>query len=366
MKEVNILTLCGGRYERNIGNVLQSYALGKILKKPAFRSVLIYFRKESLKKKVIKFLRKFKWFVIDTISRRRKIKRFTFNINADKRRRDRLFDNFYRHIKVKKKNYGFKYDSDTYYVCGSDQIWNPSYAGIPEFFAYGAEHGIAYAASFGVGELEEDVRERYSKYLKEMDYISVREDRAAELVYELTGREVPVVLDPTMLLNREEWNKVGKKPKFETGKFILTYFLGECEAKYAEYITELAEKSGCEIINLELLNANEYWYNTGPGEFLWLVNHCEFMCTDSFHGSVFSIINEKPFMVFERIDGEKPMNSRLDTLLSKFNLTDRKYTGQGIEEINNIDYGKVNTILEQEKKKSIDFLKNALGVIENG
>ena len=349
IKKTENITLYWENVRYNLGNTLQSYAMHSTLNKIS-ESKLICFGTLSVKHKIIQTLKK--------------LKRIILKIEVQERKQKRLYENFYRHIKIKKRNYGFKYAPDVYYVCGSDQIWNPFYGGKSEFFAYGAqaEHRIAYAASFGVSSLDDDTKTRYAEYLKDMEYISVREDRAAELVHDLTGRNVPVVLDPTLLLDRDEWSRVSKKPKFETGKFILTYFLGNCEKEYAKYISDLAEKMNCSIINLEFLNKNKYWYKTGPAEFLWLINHCEYMCTDSFHGSVFSIINEKPFLVFDRIDDEQPMNSRLDTLLSKFGLNDRRYAGQQIEDVVDIDYGNINTIMENEKKKSLVFLKDALQI----
>ncbi len=346
-KKIQNVTLYWENVRYNFGNTLQAYAMHAVLNKIG-RSKLICLRTYSVKRNIIRYLKKIKYSAL--------------KMDVLKRRKDHLYENFYRHIKVKKKKYGFEYDKGTYYVCGSDQIWNPFYGGKPELFAYGAEtkYRIAYAASFGVSTLDDDVKERYSRYLDGMEYISVREERAAELVYELTGKKVPVVLDPTLLLTAEEWKKVSKQPKFCTGKFILTYFLGNLEKEYTEYISALAEKLGCRVIHLEELNGGEHWYSTGPAEFLWLIEHCEFMCTDSFHGSVFSVIMKKPFLVFERIDGEAPMNSRLDTLLSKLKLEDRRYIGQPMESVLNIDYGDTHKIIENEKKKAFDFLKNAL------
>lgn len=350
MKKASVVTLYGDRCEQNIGNSLQSYALCTVLKNLGCKSSLIYFAITNRKQRFILMLKKIKWFL------------FRMNIQAKKRKA--LFCKFYSGIKVKTIKKDMKYKKNTYYICGSDQIWNPSFAGTPELFAYGADDGrrIAYAASIGVDELSKDTKKRYSKYLQGMKYISVREEAAARLVHEMTGKNVPVLCDPTMLLSKREWEAISKKAGFKTDKYILTYFLGEVSPEYKDYISALAEGLGCGVINLEKMKPNDYWYSVGPAEFIWLVNNCRMMCTDSFHGSVFSILMQKPFLVFERLGNEMSMNSRLDTLLKKTGLKSRVFVGQTLEEAINIDYKNVLANIESEKEKAIDYLKNALGV----
>lgn len=346
-KKTNVITLHSQISEYNFGNCLQSYALNKALEKIGVENKLVCFRNFSIRRKLSK------------------VKSIVLRRNLQSLKRKKIYSLFYRNINVIYKNASkMRYKNNTYYICGSDQIWNPSFAGTAEFFAYGADNDrrIAYAASIGVSELSADTKKKYSEYLRGMKYISVREEAAAELVYEMTERNVPVLCDPTMLLSKQEWETVSKSPEFNTGKYILTYFLGKKSREYSEYISSLAESLNCEVINLERFNPNDYWYSVGPAEFIWLINHCELMCTDSFHGSVFSILMQKPFLVFERLKSEMPMNSRLDTLLKKTDLKNRVFNNQTIEAAINIDYKNVSGIIENEKRKAINYLKNALGV----
>lgn len=181
----------------------------------------------------------------------------------------------------------------------------------------------SFSASFGIREISDELKEYYKNNLLEMQNISVREDRAKEIIKELTGRtDVEVLIDPTMMLTAEEWDKVSKKPrKLTTDKYILNYFLGNLSEERRKKIEKVATQNDCTIINL--MDKNDQLYASGPSEFLYLVKNAFMICTDSYHGSIFSIIYNKPFVVFDRKDNIVNMNSRLETLLSKFQLQER-------------------------------------------
>ena len=264
-------------------------------------------------------------------------------------------------------NTSYRYTKSRYdfVICGSDQIWNPSWAGTPEMFGNFADKSkrIAYAASFGVSEIPKEKKEYYKKYLSEMKAISVREEAGARIVKELTGRDAEVLVDPTLMLDKNEWRKISKKPRFyDNKKYILTYFLGSVDKKYRQYIDNIAKTKEYEIINLEEENPNEYWNSTGPAEFIWLIEHREVTFTDSFHGSVFSVLMNVPFIVFERNDNQASMSSRIDTLLKTLQIPDRRFNNQTIEQVMNKDYTHIPAILERERNKAIKFLKDAMEI----
>ena len=176
---------------------------------------------------------------------------------------------------------------------------------------------------------------------------------------------IEVLVDPTMLLDSKEWEKVSKKPKqidkLKNKKYILNYFLGELTSDNKKIIEKFAKKNDCEIINI--LDKNDPFYKTGPSEFLYLEENAFLICTDSFHSSVFSILFNRPFLIFERKDKFLSMNSRLDTLLSKFDLENRKFSKKEITNKDlKYDYTKAYKTLEKERKKSKDFLKKALEI----
>lgn len=175
--------------------------------------------------------------------------------------------------------------------------------------------------------------------------------------------DVEVVLDPTMLLSSEEWDKVLNKSSIKVEKkYILMYFLGQIDNEWKAEIERIAIKFDCEIINI--LDKDSKFYQTGPSEFLYLEKNAFLICTDSFHSSVFSIVFNVPFIIFERNSNTQSMNSRIHTLLSKFNLQSRKFTGTITSDLLKSDYKEAQQILKKEKEKSIKFLKRALDIEE--
>jgi tRNA threonylcarbamoyl adenosine modification protein YeaZ len=262
------------------------------------------------------------------------------------------------------KQYIFGNTGYDYYVVGSDQVWNPHHGklkdldllvGIPD------SKRISYAASIGIDELPESVKDKAKEEWLKFKAISVREDKGKEIIEELTGRnDVQVNLDPTMLLTSEEWSKLAKRPKqLKTDKYILNYFLGELSEQRKNEIERIAKENDCEIINI--LDKNGEFYETGPSEFLYLEQNAFLICTDSFHSSVFSILFNRPFIVFNREDINKSMNSRIDTLINTFKLTNRNYEGKITADNLNHDYSEAFKILDSKRMEAKEYLRNALG-----
>lgn len=350
----------------NYGNKLQNYAVQDTLKKLDNEVITInnkYFRKESNDNIIIKVLKK-----IYHIPR--KIKYILFqkkNIEL----RKKCFEEFNKNIKFtdytisEKDNSALKNQKFDYVIAGSDQVWNVSFNSYSRnsllTFIEGKKR-IAFSASFGISELPKEYHEEFKNELKKFKAISVREDAGKKIVKMLTKRDdVEVLVDPTMLLDAEDWDKVSKKPEqLKYDKYILNYFLGELPIEWKNEIERVAKENNCKIINI--LDKNGKFYGTGPSEFLYLEKNAFLVCTDSFHSSVFSIIYDTPFVAFERQDKLTPMNSRMDTLLSKFQLQDRKFNGKIKNDLLKCDYKEAKAILEKEKEKSFNFLKKALDI----
>lgn len=257
-------------------------------------------------------------------------------------------------------------DRYNYFITGSDQVWNPvnTLESSIYFLNFAEKHKrIAYAPSIGVSEIPPEHIENYKEWISGMHKLSVREDDGAKIIKELTGREAPVHVDPTLLLTKEKWLSISKeasnKPK---GKYLLTYFLGGIPKEYKRQINKIVKENNLEVINLGDIREKET-YRTGPSEFIDYINSCSVFCTDSFHGAVFSILLEKPFIVYERMSSSMSMYSRIETLLNKFKLEDRKAKNiNNADDAFNIDYSHVPEILEKERKKSFDYLKEALNI----
>ena len=337
MKKIGIVTI----YDlSNYGNRLQNYAVKKVLRSISDGTVkeISAVNHFLLLKNIIQYRK---------ASCKRMLKFYRFSAGS-------------RDIEYLCDYNDNEYD---YVICGSDQLWNPYWSNNKFTFATFAakEKRIAYSASFGVSKIPEEKKTQYIKCLSEMNAISVREEAGAKIVKDLTGRDVEVLIDPTLMLDQEEWTSVARKPKhFRKKTYIMTYFLGEIDSEYRNYIEKIAGEMECEIINLEQENQNNYWNTVGPAEFIWLIEHCSLFFTDSFHGSIFSILMEVPFVVFERKSNIGSMSSRIDTLLKKFQLEDRKYNNESTEKILDTNYSHVSSILEEERKKAYDFLKAAI------
>ena len=329
----------------NYGNRLQNYAVEQVLKKIKMDYVVTIWDKRlniQNMKKILKLL-------LASKSSRKRYNNF------------RRFTNKYTNPKY----IGYSINNKKIYdfiVIGSDQIWNFNWHLKRNQFLYkiSKEKNISFAASFGISKINDYLKDEYIKILNNISRLSVREDRGKEIVEELTGRkDVEVLVDPTMLLTAEEWDKVSKKPTMlKTDKYILNYFLGELSEERRKEINRVAKENNCEVINI--LDKNSPFYECGPSEFLYLEKHAFLICTDSFHSSIFAIIYNRPFLVYNREDKEVSMNSRLETLLSKFKLEKRKYSSKITKDNLVCNYMETYKILEKERKKSFEFLERSL------
>nr|OTP14696.1 hypothetical protein A5888_002797 [Enterococcus sp. 9E7_DIV0242] len=259
-------------------------------------------------------------------------------------------------------NFDFEKNYD-YFIVGSDQVWNPQFQRFSklDFVPYAEKKKrISYAASFGVSSISDVEKDMYIQGLNGMEEISVREENGASIVKSLTGKEVPVVLDPTFLLKKEEWG--GLIDDYESDKkFLLTYFLGRPSEIERKYINDYAEVNNLSVKHLNNSGDLDTW-TSGPKEFIQLFSQATTIFTDSFHACAFSLIFEKPFIVFDRHDHLNSMNSRIDTLLKTFNLNDRKFDANNLEFDIIKDYDNMRLILEHEREKSFSFLKKALNI----
>lgn len=278
--------------------------------------------------------------------------------------------NIYFTDKIMKKEYGpidksFNEDFD-YFIVGSDQVYNPYWFPDIDFFKYiDKKKRIAYAASFGVSSIPSSLSEHFRNTLNGMEYISVREEAGAKIVKNLTGKDVPVLVDPTLLLTKDEWLGVAKRPEwYKKEDYIVAFFLGDISTIRQEQIENIARQLNAKII-YPLKNLNSNWNKIGPAEFIYLIANSKAVLTDSFHGTVFSIIMNIPFFVFNREpEGLFNMNSRIESLLNLFNMKERyimhnKYIE---EDINNIDFSAVDSVQYNSKIYSIKYLKRAMNI----
>ncbi len=248
-----------------------------------------------------------------------------------------------------------------YIVVGSDQVWNPHFIGYnnTNFLNFSPKKKrVSYAASFGVSEIPASQKDFFAKNLKSISKISVREESGVEIVKRLAGKNAELVPDPTMLLSREDWNKRLKtKDKPLDNNYIFVYFLRTPDDAVLIQIKELAKREKLDIYTV----MGDYYKKEhavpDPLEFVNGIKHANYVFTDSFHASVFSIIMKTPFKVYARKDMK--MSSRLETILGRYKMNVAKE--EGVVSRADYDFEYSDSIMKQERTKGFDFLKRVLG-----
>lgn len=253
------------------------------------------------------------------------------------------------------------------YICGSDQIWNPGFCDMDDnyFLSFAPKNKrVAYAPSFGVSKIPFYAKREYKKRLENIEKISVREKTGAKIIKELINRDVPVVIDPTFLVDKDKWIEIANNSNIELpSEYIVTYFIG-IDDYINQYINEVKVKySNYKIINL-VFDQTEL----GPCDFIKLISNAKLVFTNSFHGLAFAINLNVPFAVGKTLKdfGGNSAFSRMEDLLETLDLSDRIYFGN--KELNEnwlqLDYSKVNQRKEKVVEESKKYLIEALNSIK--
>lgn len=349
----------------NYGSNLQAYALQKTISKLGVDCEIINFRTERqkdqyaplTKRKGFKYVLKNMYFLLNYKNRKEKYLLFERFID------EKLVKSKEEYTTLEELNERTPvYD---YYISGSDQIWNtkPNDFDMAYYLPF-VKQGkkIAYAPSFGpIGEI--DRSDEIKKCLEKYDFISVREENGVQLVRKMIGECPKIVLDPTLLLNKEEWNEIIGEPIVKD-KYIFFYTLF-ANKEMIEMCKMISRKMQLPIIISNISNQYEVFSRfvkktkTGPLEFLSLIKNAELVLTSSFHGTVFSVLLEKDFFAINGME-----DKRISTLLSGLNLEERSISKEEIEKkyyvIHDINYIEVNKKLENMRTESYAFLKKAL------
>lgn len=262
------------------------------------------------------------------------------------------------------KNFKNEYD---YFITGSDQVWNPYFRKDSlMLLSYAQRHQrISYAASLGVDAIPSKQLERYESELTKFSAISVREKNAIKIIEDIVGRKVEWVVDPTMLFTAEKWKRLEKKPEWLTSQnYIAVYSLGGLPEDVRTFIEKAALDKNWEIYEI-LKKDDPKLYLSTPFEFIYIIGHAKLLVTNSFHGTVFSILYKIPFINFDRRDVHGTMGARFDTLYELFQMNDRKYRDNiTLDDILNCDFSMSDTALKKARQSSIEFMRNAIDVCE--
>lgn len=254
-----------------------------------------------------------------------------------------------------------------YMIAGSDQIWNPYWEGKNPVYFMGfmpLERRISYAASFGVSYIPEEQREYFQLKLQAIPFISVREDKGAEIVKNLIGREVVQVIDPVFLLTCKQWETIAKAPKRIGRKpYLLVYLLGDCIGEMKEFINNYTNKNKLRVIYLDRYDKATSVF-ADPGEFVYLVMNAETVLTDSFHGAAFSIMFHRKIIYWNRSlnnGAEQDMSSRLASVFKLFGYIKDNSELKSMYRIFDCNDGEcIDQIIREERHRAQVFLKEAM------
>lgn len=376
-------------FQHNYGSQLQALATQMICDKLGIGNETI--RIDGLKPEINKA--KYRYFlsrifdintIKDKMSTVRKLiaKRTNAEYKKNLAKRDALFTQFANerfnlsrlyHSKAELGKQAHEYSA---FVVGSDQLWLPSNIAADYYtlnFVPDDIKKVAYATSFGVSRLPKRQANAAKGFLSRLDDIYVRETSGQKLIKELTGKDVRIVCDPTLLFSAEEWNAMAPPERRIKEPYVLCYFLGN-NPQHRKWAKQLSDATGCKIV--QLMHLDEYiksdegvadypLYEVDSLEFVGLIREAKYVLTDSFHCTIFSTLFRKQFFAFRRYSNDSAVstNSRLYSLLGTLGMRERLLTGnETIEEATSlfVDWNQVHQRIANLKAESIRLLENAL------
>lgn len=382
-KKAGIVTLYHNNY--NFGGLLQAYALPVALERYLGISAeqidyaFKYQEQQKIKNKIS--IKNIIYYIGEVF--------FTKSEKKNLQKRKQTFEKFIKFIPHSKYNYEYDTISEslkiyTEFICGGDQIWNDCHQidwyrnedsdvftlqFVPE-----SVKKISYAPSMAFLKLTDEYKKDFQKGINRLDAISLRERRALPVLQELTDKPLTVTVDPVLLLEKNDWMEVMRCPQIGK-KYILCYLLGDSMAQ-RKAVKIFSSRTKCKTVTFphilknavrkcDLFFGDIHDYTSGPREFIGLIKNAEFVITDSFHACVFSMIFEKPFVVFERNKiGEKGnMNSRIYDFLEEYHLENQLVTERELEDMNKIpeiDFTYAHEHWKKRREESLEYLENAL------
>lgn len=356
----------------NYGSVLQAYALNKYLRKCGHEVETIdyySYKQENLyyifqpyntarnlvrnlhsllyKKKLNIKKKKFDTFIIDNIP---------------------LSKNKYRQIH-ELSNHSFDYDI---YFVGSDQVWNPLCIDFDEVyllsFVKDKKKCNSYAPSIAIQDISL-YKDLFYRYLKDFRFLSVRESLGVKLIENIVHRKVEEVVDPVLLLKKEEWSEIGNENPINE-PYILCYFIGNIPnmRKFAIKMSKHLKLTLIVIIKdlRELFYQNKKFYDAGPCDFISLIKNASYVCTNSYHAVLFSLIYKINFWVFVNEEATSSSNSRIYNIGLKLGFTDRILNSNcdKIEFDKDINFEGIDKLMQHEIERSKEYLDSVLGAYE--
>lgn len=359
MKRIAFITVHVGP---NFGSNLQSIATSYILKKMGYKPLLINYipQRVTYSSYINKMFTSISLFVRGLVL----LPKFIINnkiYNKYLSKNCELSRPIYNN-----ENFAIKCPKADIYITGSDQVWNSKYnEGLDTHYYFGGIKGekVAFASSFGMTELPENEFYKVKELLNDYKAISLREKSAVKIV-ESMGYEATHVLDPTFMLNKSDWEYYMSKRLIKEN-YILMYLPYNIKDKDVIYKTarKIAKKEKLKIITFSWNYFKDKYADKtmrfcNPGDFLSLMYYADYVITNSFHGTAFSINLNKQFWVYMPSGYGTRITSIIELCGLEVRVLDREIEDKQI--LDKINYDNVNFILEQERNKVIEFLKKSL------
>lgn len=344
--KVGIVTITNGE---NYGNRLQNYAVQEALKDVGFLPETIHKTTNVFDAENPRYLRKLR------------IKRLLhYHLTKEESRRLNFYRFTHRYIRrsrfVIDQTVPPELDGEyRYFIAGSDQVWNPflEYCTGENFLTFTKhEKKIAFSPSIAVSQIPPEREKEFGEWISDFRLLSVRESQGAELIRRLCGRQAEVLGDPTLYVPAHQWRRLEKKVRVEENRYVLAYFLGSCAEEYRRRIEAVARGRGLTVFWLQ----TPEHFSIAPDEFLYLIDHAACVCTDSFHGTVFSIMFHRPFLAFARRENFADMSSRMDDLLTLFHMEMRTADRITDDQIFEVDFKDTDRIIARERERIRRFL----------
>lgn len=386
MKKVGIVSCY---FKDNYGSMLQAYATKKILDKNEIPNETINIKynkdfKNGKRKYYLSQITNFKFIKNKLGMVKLKIdKKLNKQLGKNIAIRTQKYKEFRKEFNLSRSNNTFKdltnqakeLYSDV--IVGSDQLWLPVNV-VADYYTLNwvpdEINKISYSTSFGFSSIPNKYVELYRNFLNRINYLSTREESGVQIIKDIVARDAKLVCDPTILLTKDEWHEESSKERKYDEKYILCYFLGN-NIEHRKFAERLRKKTGYKIVSLN--HADEYVkysdefcdyapFDIGPREWISLIENAEYVCTDSFHGTVFSILFNKMFFDFRRHNNKSKVstNSRIDSLLDVAGISKERIL-VGNEDIDKvltykIDYNKVNENINKFREDSQKWLFDSI------
>lgn len=372
----------------NYGGNLQAYALAEFLHSEGFDAEQIcydiFFKREknfSLLSRLYRNVRHFPRFAANVFLKKFVLRKRFVLVQKKLENRNLCINNFnanmIRHSQI---SYGYTDISranDIYeaFITGSDQVWHP-YNFCPAYllsFAKKDKKKISYAASIAKSKLTKEEIDRLVKSISDYTAVSVREEDSASLLRRFSTQNIACVVDPVFLLSPTQWESVAV-PYPINKPYVFAYYLGDdVESRF--YAEHFAKEKGLKLVSIPYLKGSyrkcdwnfgdDQLFDIGPEHFISLIKNASYVFTDSFHGTAFSILFEKKFLVFPREKKSYAMSNRIDSILNichcpeRFCNTDDK---MNISYLNQVVENSVieKTCLNEKISYSKTFLKDSL------